>query len=105
MIRDFEGFSYCCPTAGLAEQRYYGLHKPSRKEVASAAEEAFDKLWYARHLEIGSPEAGQESAKQIEIEYGTEALTLCEECLLRMEGRPGALRWILDGAFIENYDT
>lgn len=112
MIRDLDDF--CCAAAAASEHEYTGgifqfggakLSKPSRKQIKAAADKAFDELWYAGHVELGRPEAGEKSAIQIELKYGKAALQKCEACVLRLEGRLGALRWVAYGAPIDNYDT
>lgn len=112
MIRDLDSFLSCCPAADL-EQNAGGLlntdgtklTRPSRKQIKAVAQEAYDKCWYAGHVQLGRPEVGETSAQLIEVKYGPEALALCDDCLLRLEGRLGALRWVLHGAPIDNYDT
>ena len=114
MIRELENFD-CCPGAvimaatlsgGVApDGTGYKLSKPSRKQILAAVRETFDKIWYARHIEVGRPVAGEESAAQIECTYGKDALDLCDSCLLRLEGTLGGLRWVAHGAPIDNYDT
>lgn len=104
MIADLDNPS-CCPAARFAEEQYLGLLKPSQKQIRAAMEETFDKTWYARHVELGRPEPGERSAAEIEAKYPKESLEMCDDCVLRSEGRLGALRWVLFGAFIENYDT
>ncbi len=112
MIKDLDDF--CCAAAANTENEYgnsslkfggTGFSRPSRKEIEAAAERAFDALWYAGHLELGRPEAGEKSAFEIEMKYGLESLQRCEACVLRLEGRLGALRWAAYGAPIDNYDT
>jgi hypothetical protein len=112
VIRDLDAF--CCAAAAINEQEYTGgvlkcggtkLSKPSRKEIKAAAHKAFDQLWYAGHVELGRPDAGEKSAIEIEMKYGKQALQRCEECVLCLEGRLGALRWVAYGAPIDNYDT
>lgn len=109
--RDLDDF--CCAAAAASENEYTSgilpfhgakLAKPSRKQIKAAADKAFDELWYAGHVELGRPEAGEESAIQIETKYGKAALQRCEMCVLRLEGRLGALRWAAYGA-PSNYDT
>jgi hypothetical protein len=95
----------CCPAATFAEQQYVGLLKPSRKQIGKMIDDTFNRTWYARHVQLGRPEPGEKSARAIECKYPKESLTMCEDCILRAEGRLGALRWVLYGAFIENYDT
>jgi hypothetical protein len=104
MITDLETPS-CCPAAKFAEDIYVGLRKPSRKEITKTMEETFDKIWYGRHVQLGRPEPGEKSARKIQSKYPRESLEMCDDCLLRAEGRLGALRWVIHGAFIENYDT
>jgi hypothetical protein len=104
MIADLDT-PMCCPAAELAEQEYIGLLKPSRKQIAKMIEQTFDQIWHARHVQLGRPEPGEESAIAIESKYPKEFLAPCDDCLLRAEGRLAALRWVLHGAFIENYDT
>lgn len=112
MIRDLD--SFCCAAAANAGDEYTGgspkfgatkLSKPSRKQIKAAVPRAFDQLWYAGHLELGRPPAGEKSAILIETKYGMHALQRCEACVLRLEGRLGALRWVAYGAPIDNYDT
>lgn len=112
MIRDLDSFSSCCPAAaiedadgGLLNAHSTKLTPPSRKQIKAAAQEAFDKCWFAGHVQLGRPEAGEASARAIEVKYGKEALDICHSCLCRMEGRLGALRWVLYGAPINNFDT
>lgn len=112
MIRDLD--SFCCAAAANSENEYTGglpksggmkLSKPSRKEIKAAVQRAFDQLWYAGHVELGRPDVGEKSAIEIEMKYGKQALERCEECVLRLEGCLGALRWVAYGAPIDNYDT
>ena len=112
MIRDLDTFSSCCPAAaaeegegGLLNTDGTQLTRPSRKQIKAAAQEAYDKCWYAGHIRLGRPEAGEQSAMELEVKYGKQALDLCDCCLLRLEGRLGALRWVLHGAPINNFDT
>lgn len=112
MIRDLDDF--CCGAAAASENEYTGgilqsggtkLSRPSRKQIKAAVQRAFDELWFARHVELGRPEAGEKSATEIEMKYGKQALHRCEVCVLRLAGRLGALRWFAYGAPIDNYDT
>jgi hypothetical protein len=103
VIRDLDDF--CCGSAASENNYTGGIQKPPRKQIQAAAQRAFDELWYARHVELGRPDAGEKSATEIEIKYGKQGLQRCEACVLRLEGRLGALRWILYGAPIDNYDT
>jgi hypothetical protein len=112
VIRDLDDF--CCSaaaasenecTSGILQSGGAKLSKPLRKQIKAAAQRAFDQLWYAGHVELGRPEAGEKSAHEIEAKYGKDALDQCDDCLLRLQGRLGALRWVLHGSFIENYDT
>lgn len=112
MIRDLDSFSSCCPAADaeddavdLLNAEGGKLRNPSRKQIKAAEQRAFDQLWYARHVYLSRPEAGETSAIQIEAKYGKQALQRCETCSLRLEGRLGALRWVLSGAPFNNYDT
>jgi hypothetical protein len=104
MIADLD-IPNCCPAAELAEQEYIGLLKPSRKQIAKMIERTFNQIWHARHLQLGRPEPGEKSATAIASKYPKESLVMCDDCILRAEGSLGALRWVLYGAFIENYDT
>jgi hypothetical protein len=104
MIADLD-IPSCCPAARFAEQEYIGLQKPSRKLVARMMDETFDKIWHARHVQLGRPQPGEKSAGAIESKYAKASLEMCDDCLLRAEGRLGTLRWVLYGAFIENFDT
>jgi hypothetical protein len=114
VIRDLDlnSFSSCCPVADVeddavdllnAEGR--NLRQPSRKQIKAAEQQAFDQLWYGRHVYLSRPEAGEKSAIKIETMYGKQALQRCEACLFRLEGRLGMLRWVLSGAPFNNYDT
>jgi len=112
MIRDLDAYSTCCPAAEAEDDAGDVLNTegtkltaPSRKQIKAAAQEAFDRCWYARHRSLGGPEAGRKSAELIETKYGPKALDLCDDCLLRLEGRLGVLRWVLHGAPINNFDT
>ena len=116
MIKDTDAFSSlsstCCPaaaveetTGGLLNAEGTKLAGPSRKQIKAAAQETYDKCWYAGHVQLGRPEVGEKSAQEIEVKYGKDALDLCDGCLLRLEGRLGALRWVLHGAPINNFDT
>jgi hypothetical protein len=112
MIKDLETFSSCCPAAaveeadgGLLNTDGTTLSRPSRKQIKAAAQAAYDKCWYAGHVQLGRPEIGEKSAQGIEVKYGKDALDSCDACLLRLEGRLGALRWVLHGAPINNFDT
>ncbi len=82
-----------------------GSNKPTRKQIGAAVQETYDRLWFTRHVELGRPAAGEKSALMIETKYGKSALSICDECELRLEGRLGALRWVLYGTAIDNYDT
>ena len=99
MIRDIDS---CCGVATGTEHR---IRKPNRAEITAAVQEAYDRLWYARHIALGRPAVGEKSALLLETKYGQAPLTMCEACELRMEGRLGALRWALHGSAIDNYDT
>ncbi len=79
--------------------------KPTRKQIAAAAQEGYDRLWYARHVGLGRPAAGEKSALMVETKYGKAPLAICDACERRLEGRLAALRWVLYGTPIENYDT
>lgn len=114
MIRELETFDGCCGamitaatvTDGVAPNGTgYKLSKPSREQILAAVREAFDKIWYARHIQLGRPSVGEESAAEIERIYGKSALDICDTCLLRLEGTLGGLRWVAYGAPIDNYDT
>jgi hypothetical protein len=113
MIRDLEdSFSSCCPAADaeddavdLLNAEGGKLRKPSRRQIKAAEQTAYNQLWYARHVHLRRPEAGETSAIEIEAMYGKQALQRCETCLLRLEGRLGMLRWVLYGAPFNNYDT
>jgi hypothetical protein len=112
MIRDLDAFASCCPAAaleeadgGLLNADGNKLTKPSRAQIKAVAQEAYDKCWYAGRVQLGRPHVGETSAHMIETKYGKEALDLCDDCLLRFEGRLGALRWVLYGAPINNFDT
>jgi hypothetical protein len=94
MIRDLDDF--CCAAAVASENECAGgilqsggakLSKPSRKQIKAAAQRAFDQLWYAGHVELGRPEAGEKSAIEIEMKYAKQTLQRCEACVLRLEGR------------------
>lgn len=76
----------------------FKLFKPSRKQILAAVRETFDKIWYARHVQLGRPSVGEESAAEIGRMYGKQALDICDTCLLRLEGTLGGLRWAADGA-------
>jgi hypothetical protein len=114
MIRDLEKFD-CCPGGTILAATVTGaapyagagfkLSKPSRKQILAAEREVFDKIWYCRHIEVGRPPVGEASAAEIEHTYGKDALDICEDCLLRLEGTLGGLRWVAYGAPIDNYDT
>lgn len=80
-------------------------NKPTRKQIAAAVQKAYDRLWYARHVELGRPEGGEKSARLLETKYDKSLLKMCDECELRLEGRLGALRWVLYGTAADNYDT
>jgi hypothetical protein len=114
MIRELENFECCCGAVitaatvagGVAPNGTgYKLSKPSRKQILAAVRETFDKIWYARHLQLGRPSVGEESAVEIERIYGKSALDICDTCLLRLEGTLAGLRWAAHGAPIDNYDT
>lgn len=112
MIRDLDSFSTCCPAADVEENAVDllnteggKLRKPSRNQIKAAEQKAFNQLWWARHVYLSRPEAGEKSAIEIEMMYGKQALQRCEACLLRLEGRLGVLRWVLYGAPFNNYDT
>lgn len=112
MIRNLDSFSSCCPAADVEEDAAdllntegSKLRKPSRKQIKAAEQKAFNQLWYARHVYLSRPEAGEKSAIKIEMMYGKQALERCEPCLFRLEGRLAALRWVLYGAPFNNYDT
>ncbi len=77
---------------------------PTRKQIAAAAQEAYDRLWYARHLGLGRPAAGEKSALLLETKYGKSALAICDAWERKLEGRLAALRWVLYGT-PENFDT
>ncbi len=78
--------------------------KPTRNQIAAAAQEAYDRLWYARHVALGRPTPGEKSALLIETKYGKSALAICDAGERRLEGRLAALRWVLYGT-PENFDT
>ncbi len=48
--------------------------KPTPKQIAIAVQETYDRLWYARHVALGRPAAGEKSALLIETKYGKSAL-------------------------------
>ena len=109
MIRDLDSFSSCCPAADVEDDAVdllntegKKLRKPSRKQIKESEQQAFNHLWYARHVYLSRPEAGEKSAIKIEMKYGKKALQRCEACLLRLEGRLGLLRWVLYGATFNN---
>ncbi len=98
MIRDID-----TPTGAGGSNGERPTIKPTRKQITAAVQEAYDRLWYARHLGFGRPAAGEKSALLLETKYGKAEI--CDECELRLEGRLGALRWVLYGAPIDDYDT
>lgn len=101
MIREIE-FN-CCDAFDSGSDD--ALRRPKRAELKAAVQEAYDRLWYFRHVALDRPAAGEKSALLIETKYGAASLAICESCALRIEGRLGALRWVQSGTSINNYDT
>lgn len=103
MIREIDPIG-CC-SGGTLTGGSNTKAKPTRKEITAKVQQAYDTLWYVRHQQLGAPGIGLKSAQEIECKYGLAALDLCDECVLRLEGRLGALRWVLYGSAIDNSDT
>ena len=65
-----------------------------RKETIEAkAEEMFERTWYQRHRQLGSPAVGEASAFEIECRYGKKDLSEDDE--RECTGAMMALRWVL----------
>ena len=101
MIREID-FNCCDMTGGRSDA---GPPRPKRADIKAATQEAYDRLWYVRHVALGRPAAGEKSALEIETKYGPQSLAICDACELRIEGRLGALRWVLFGTSIDNFET
>ena len=101
MIRDID--SSCCADNNHRPRKERS--KPTRAKIRTAVQEAYDHLWYVRHVELGRPAVGETAAQEIETKYGRASLDICAECQLRIEGRLGALRWVYYGSPVDCYDT
>jgi hypothetical protein len=76
----------------------------SEHEIKRAEQEAFERLWHARHDELGEPEAGRWQAHNLSEFYGAAIEGLDETKLARLEGTLSALRWVLGDEW-GNLDT
>jgi hypothetical protein len=76
----------------------------SEREIQRAEQKAFERLWHARHVELGEPEAGSWAAHNLREFHGEDELELDEIGVARLEGVLIALRWALGGEW-ENADT
>jgi hypothetical protein len=74
-------------------------------EVRRAEQEAFERLWYARHVELGEPEPGLWPAHLLREAHGENINDgLNEAGAARLEGTLSALRWVLGDEW-GNLDT
>ena len=101
MIREID-FNCCDMTGGRSDAV---PRRAKRADIKAAAQEAYDRLWYVRHVFLGRPAAGEKAALELEAKYGPASLPICDACELRIEGKLGALRWVLYGTSIDNHDT
>jgi hypothetical protein len=79
------------------------LMRPER-EVRRAEQEAFERLWHARHTEDGEPAEGLWQAHLLREFHGENMHGLDETGVARLEGTLSALRWVLGDEW-GNLDT
>jgi hypothetical protein len=74
----------------------------SEREIRRAEQEAFERLWRARHVEIGEPAPGLWQAHNLTEHHGEDEPD--EIGVARLEGTLSALRWVLGDEW-GNLDT
>jgi hypothetical protein len=77
---------------------------PEIREIQRAEQEAFERLWHARHDELGEPEAGRWQSHLLREFYGEGMDELDEAGVARLEGTLSTLRWVLGDEW-GNLDT